>query len=527
MTLILKNIKSAIEDTDAVAIEKARKKLAKQGIRAKELTVSKKSVDARNKNDIFYICSVIASVDGDQITERALAELDADVKKEEELTFERGSEPLMRRPLVVGFGPAGMFASLMLAERGYAPVILERGGSIAERVKAVESFYRDALLNEDCNIQFGAGGAGTFSDGKLVTRINEPRCSYVLERLVEFGAPREILTNAKPHIGTDLLRGVCERIADRLTELGAEIRYNTKFVGYEKRDGIFRVSTDKGELEAGVIVLAIGHSARDTYRYLIGKGLTITPKAFSAGVRIEHLREDINRAMYGRFAERLPAAEYQLSKRVGERGVYTFCMCPGGEVVAGASECGGVVVNGMSHHARNGVNSNSALAVSVLPEDYGSSPEKAIEFQRMLERAAFNAGGGNYTAPVSSVGDFLSGKGPSGLGKIKPTYMNGRVRECDLAALMPSFMTEMLRIGIADFGKKIKGFDRADAVLTGFETRTSAPIRIERGNDMCALLNDGVYPCGEGAGYAGGITSAAIDGIRCAQAITAKYKETN
>lgn len=524
MTVIIKNIKAPIRNTEKEALSVTDKLIASKGFSGRAISVCKKSVDARNRSNICYVCSVIAELDGDP-SENELALLGATEKKESRQSFEHGEKPLSYRPLVVGFGPCGMFLALALAEEGYRPIVIERGGSVENRVSAVEQFYKTGVLDEDTNIQFGAGGAGAFSDGKLVTRINDQRCSYVLERLVEFGAPSEILINAKPHIGTDLLRRVISSIAERIEALGGDIMYNTTLVSLERCGEGFLVKTTQGEIDAGIVALAIGHSARDTYSLLEKKGFLITPKSFSVGLRVEHLADDINAAMYGRARDILPPAEYQLSKRKGERGAYTFCMCPGGEVVAAASERGGVVVNGMSQHARDGKNSNSAVAVTVLPSDYGATPSGAIAFQRSLEKMAFSLGGGDYSAPCSTLGDFLRGESGTKFTRVKPTYMNGRVKMADLSSILPSFVTEMLRIGFADFGKKIKGFDAPFALLTGVETRTSAPIRIERGEDMCAVGFEGIYPCGEGAGYAGGITSAAVDGIRCAEAIISKYKE--
>lgn len=504
----------------------AGRRLARAGIRPVSLSLSKRSVDARRRSAIVYLCSVTAEVElpGQGLTEDLLLCLDAVLRKPAEYAPLMGSELLAAPPVVVGFGPCGMFAALALAERGYRPVVLERGGSIAEREQAVARFYRDRILDPGCNIQFGAGGAGTFSDGKLVTRKNDPLCSYVLERLAEFGAPKDILVNARPHIGTDLLKKVVDNLAARIEALGGTVHYNTRVEGFRPHGKGIAVKTAGGEILAGALLLAVGHSARDTYEYLYRENFSLQPKAFSIGLRIEHLAERIDRALYGEAAELLPHAEYNLSKVTGERGVYSFCMCPGGEVVAAASEEGGVVTNGMSDSARAGKNSNAALAVSILPEDYGRDPMGAIAFQRGLERAAFAAGGGDYAAPVSTVGDFLAGKWGSEPRSVQPTYMGGACRPFDLAAILPPYVTSFLRIGIREFGKKIKGFDDADALLTGIETRTSAPLRILRSESFEASALPGLYPCGEGAGYAGGITSAAVDGLRTAAAVISRYR---
>ncbi|MDY4435460.1 MAG: hypothetical protein SPF08_09905, partial [Candidatus Flemingibacterium sp.] len=428
---------------------------------------------------------------------------------------------LQAPPLVIGMGPAGLFAAYLLAKNGYRPLIVDRGEPVDKRVASVERFRTDGVLDPESNIQFGAGGAGTFSDGKLVTRIHDPRCRFVLETLHAFGAPDGILTLAKPHIGTDILRVVVNRMLSEIERLGGSVRYRTRVTDLrETTDGCVAAKTVDGEILCGAAVLAIGHSARDTYRTLIDRGYAIEAKPISVGVRAEHLQQDIDRALYGSFAGHpdLGHAEYALSDTRRERGVYTFCMCPGGEVVAAASEEGGVVTNGMSRYARDGRNGNSAIAVSVLPEDIGKDWKKAIEFQRMIERSAFRAGGNDYSAPVETLGDFLSGKTsrftePS---RVVPTYMNGKYRLCDIGGIFPGFVTDMLKKGFRRFGGMIKGFDMPEAVLTGAETRTSSPVRIPRNDGFTTSKVGNLYPCGEGAGYAGGITSAAVDGIRTA-----------
>jgi uncharacterized FAD-dependent dehydrogenase len=417
----------------------------------------------------------------------------------------------------------------MLAEEGYSPIILERGGDVSERVKAIDSFIKTRVLDTSTNIQFGAGGAGTFSDGKLVTRINDGLCAYVLRRFVEFGAPEEILYLAKPHIGTDVLMKVVQNILDRIESLGGKICYHTRFIATGLDCGrINRVKTSSGDIEAGALVLAIGHSARDTYEELMTSGVAIEGKNFSVGMRIEHLAEDIDRAMYGDMAGApgLGHAEYNLSHNTKQRGVYTFCMCPGGEVVAAASECGGVVVNGMSRHARDGKNSNSAVVCSIFKEDYGCEPKKAIEFQRKIEKSAYEAGGRDYSAPIILLSDFFDGKLKTEPGEVVPTYMGGTgVKLASPYDYLPEIVCDGIKNAIIDFDKKIHGFAKGTSVLTGAETRTSAPIRILRNSETGLGLGfENLYPAGEGAGYAGGITSAAIDGVRCALALMKKYK---
>ncbi len=509
-------------DADRFACDSAAKRVKKLlGISPEKLFVHRKSIDARRKKDIKLVYSICAEVplSAHKVSHKAAGEVK--LYSEANFSVEQGTEALKARPVIVGFGPAGMFCALALAERGYRPVVYERGASVEDRVAAVEGFVSSGVLDVNSNIQFGAGGAGTFSDGKLTTRINDPLCSYVLSKLVELGAPEDILTKAKPHIGTDVLREVVARADARIRKLGGEIYYNSKV----SIDGT--TATIRGEnLPYGALVLALGHSARDTYEELLSSGYLIEAKPYSVGVRIEHLQRDLDFAMHGDFAGdvTLGPAEYNVSYREGDRGVYSFCMCPGGEVVGAASEEGGVVTNGMSRRLRDGDNANAALAVSVKTSDYGNTPRLAIDFQRSLERRAFAAGGNNYAAPLQTVGDFLAGKRGTSPDKIKPTYMNGKYTLCDLNTVLPSFVCEMLKAGLIKFGQKINGFDRADVPMTGVETRTSAPVRIMRGETFTAVSKDLVYPCGEGAGYAGGIMSAAIDGLRVARAIIERFK---
>ncbi len=532
MTILLHNIKVGLADPEGDALAAAEAKLKSNGVKATHLALTKRSVDARKKDEICYVCSVAATISG-EVPPKKMKNLGAVILEEEEIVPVKGSElppvgadgaPL--RPVVVGFGPAGMFAALLLAEEGYRPIVLERGDSVYERSRQVEEFLKSGRLSTVSNIQFGAGGAGTFSDGKLITRINDAKCSYVLRRLCEFGADPDILVNARPHIGSDRLPAIVDAIANRIISLGGEIRYRTQLTAIRTglRGEVVGAVTPDGEIPTHALILAIGHSARDTYAWLLERDYLIQPKAFSVGVRIEHLQADINEAMYGKSAHLLPPAEYNLSYRQGDRGVYSFCMCPGGTVMAATSEEGGVVTNGMSNSARDGLNSNSALAVSVLPEDYHSDPRLAIEFQRKLEQRAFVAGGSNYNAPLQTVGDFLGTAKGCEPGRIRSTYRDGdHYTLCDLHTVLPPFVTELLESGIVRFGKQIKGFDTPDALLTGVETRTSAPLRILRGENREAPGHGGLYPCGEGAGYAGGITSAAIDGIGTALALMARW----
>lgn len=524
MQIIVRNIRMPISASDREVMEQALKRLAplidKKDIENR--SIFRRSVDTRHKTITIVYSVLIETVLS--VSQSRLAELDCAVLEDsyDINGLESGDETSVGRPVIVGFGPCGMFAALLLAEKGYRPIVLERGDSVLVRANKVRRFLTTGVLDTETNIQFGAGGAGTFSDGKLVTRINDKRCRYILERFVEFGAPRDILVNAKPHIGTDKLLAVVSNIDRRIRELGGEIHYNTKLTGIEfcgKRAAF--VVTNNGKIPCGQLILAVGHSARDTYAFLMKNGFDIVPKPFSVGVRIEHLRADIEKAIFKDQAgnPKLGHAEYALSKRVGDDCVYSFCMCPGGEVIAAASEEGGVVTNGMSKFKRDGINSNSAIAVSVAPEN-------PIEFQRQIERDAFRLGGGDYSAPVQTVGDFLSGKWGTEPSRIFPTYMNGRVKTADLSTLFPQRVTDMLKLGIKSFNSNINGFSCSDAVLTGAETRTSSPVRILRSEVFLALGFDNIYPCGEGAGYAGGITSAAVDGLRCAEAVIARYMPT-
>lgn len=528
---IVSNIKLPINASFEEAFSVAMQRLKKAGILPEKnsFRIFKRSIDARDKNDIKFVYSVCCNSYSSRLNSADLNKYNISVSgRTSELDIVRGTVGMTERPLIVGSGPAGLFSALLLAEEGYKPIIIERGGSVSERKKAIEIFSKDRILNSETNIQFGAGGAGTFSDGKLVTRINDTLTDYVLKKLVEFGAPEEIRYLARPHIGTDILTLVIERITDKLIALGADVYYNTKYLKSETKNGVSIAKTTKGDFPYGVLILATGHSARETYKQLIDDGYAIEAKQFSVGMRIEHLSSDIDRAMFGKFAgnEKLGHAEYNLSHNTKERGVYTFCMCPGGQVIASSSEELGVVVNGMSEHARAGINSNSAVVCSIFKEDYGNSPIKAIEFQRRIEKLAYESAGGDYAAPVVTVGDFLNGEAKKQPSRIQPTYMNGEnYAIVSPEKYLPGFVCTGIRNAILDFDRKIKGFASPDAILTGAETRTSSPVRILRNNDTgLALGKNNVYPAGEGAGYAGGITSAAIDGLKTALKIIKQYK---
>lgn len=426
------------------------------------------------------------------------------------------------RPVVAGFGPAGIFCAYLLARAGLRPLVLERGAAMEKRRARVDAFFSGGALDESANIQFGEGGAGTFSDGKLTTRISDPRCRFVLQTMVEAGAPEEILYLARPHLGTDKLSGVVGALRRQIEAWGGEVVFEAPVTRVEVWNGKVAGVVAGGVEKIGTdcLVLACGHSARPVFDMLASMGVSLAPKPFSVGVRIEHLQRDIDAAMYGVYAGHplLGPAEYALSYRRGKRGVYSFCMCPGGQVVAAASEAGGVVTNGMSAFARDGANGNSALCVSVLPEDFGGDPFAGIALQRRLEQAAYAAGGGGYGAPVQRAADFLDGRRTAALGRVRPTYPRETVFS-DLNDILPDFVREYLHMGLTRFGSTHAFMRDPDGLLTGVETRTSSPARIPRGEDFEAADLGGLYPCGEGAGYAGGIMSAAVDGLAVAERI--------
>ncbi len=493
----------------------------------RDFRIVKESIDARKKNNIRLIYSVTGEVDS-----KVNLPFDNDLKKIEKNQDEKfifGTKKLNERPIIVGAGPAGLFAALLLSENGYKPVLIERGDSVENRAKAVDNYWKKGKLDLESNIQFGEGGAGTFSDGKLTTRINDSRCEKVLAEFEKSGIKREILYKAKPHVGTDNLRGVIVNIRQRIISNGGEIRFRTKLKSLKiDNDKLKGVVLENGEtIPAQIVVLAIGHSSRDTFNALFDMGVRFEQKPFSVGVRIEHLQSLIDKAQFGNMGghPKLGVAEYQLFHKIKERTVYSFCMCPGGNVVASASENETIVTNGMSEFSRNKINANSAWVVSVTPEDFGSTnPLAGIDFQRRLERNAFKIGGENNAAPIQTLRDFINGKNSNKIGIVKPSY-TGETKIADLNLVLPPFIANSLKESVKFFDNKLKGFASSDALLTGVETRTSSPVRITRDENFQALEIEGLYPCGEGAGYAGGIVSAAVDGIRVAEQIMKTFAQ--
>ena len=522
------NLKLRPDESEALLRKKAAKALGIEPARIEAVTIRKKSLDARRKPELRYVYTVGVTVAGD---EQKLAARCKNAAVVQDVPYPVPHlNGCTERPVVIGFGPAGMFAALLLAKAGARPIVLERGERVEDRCETVERFRAGGAFDPESNVQFGEGGAGTFSDGKLNTNTHDKRIRWVLEQFAAHGAPAHIVYDAKPHIGTDVLVDVVRAIREDVISLGGEVCFRHRVTGIETENGALTaltVETPDGtkRIETRRAILAIGHSARDTFRALHAQGIPMEPKPFSMGVRIEHRQEMVDFSQYGRErGSDLPPADYTLNCRTEHGSAYTFCMCPGGEVFAAASEAGGVVTNGMSRSARDGENANAALLVTLTPEDFpGSGVFAGMEWQRKIEQAAFRYGGGNYHAPAQLVGDFLADTPSTGARSVQPTYRPG-VRWGDLREVLPERITTVLREAIPALGQKLHGFDAPDAVLTAPETRSSSPVRIPRGGDCASAAVGGLYPCGEGAGYAGGITSAAVDGIRCAEAVLHQLK---
>ncbi len=526
----INQVKLPIEAGENELIAAAAKVLRCPARKLKSVEVARRAVDSRKKSEVHFVYHLNVTVDGDEDAILARAK-EGKAEKYTPFKYEMPENKRVSklRPVVIGFGPAGIFAAQTLAKAGLKPIVLERGDCVENRTRAVKSFWETKELDENSNVQFGEGGAGTFSDGKLTTGIKDTLCRQVFLEFARHGAPQEILYSATPHIGTDRLGGVVKSMREEIISMGGEIKFRCRLTGLIVANGFIHgivYEDQRGktqELEADTVILAIGHSARDTVEMLYNSGIKMIQKPFSVGTRIEHPRELIDRSQYGDFAghPKLGAANYKLSCHPqGGRGAYTFCMCPGGTVVAASSEKGRMVVNGMSEYARDGENSNSAILVGIEPSDFGSDhPLAGIELQREIESKAFILGGGDYRAPAQLVGDFLDGEPSTKLGSVCPSCPTG-VTPSDIRQCLPKKVTDTIADALIKMDKQLKGFALPDAVLTAPESRSSSPVRITR-DEYYQCNIGGIFPCGEGAGYAGGIVSAGVDGIRCAHAVLA------
>lgn len=516
----IRQIKINIEDNQTKSLLKKISKLLKiDESKIKNYKLVKKSLDARKKDELFYVYEVDVEVDKEKEILKKNKSKDIFITPNETYHFQKKGTD--EKIVIIGCGPAGLFCSYLLAENGYKPVIYERGEKIEDRIKSVEEFWKTGKLNLNSNIQFGEGGAGTFSDGKLNTLVKDKfyRGKKVFEIFVENGAPEEIMYLHNPHIGTDLLRQVIINMRNKIISMGGEINYNSTLTNINIKDNsLISIEINNKEIiPCNNLVLAIGHSARDTFEMLYNKNIEMSPKPFAVGVRIEHPQKLINKSQYGeKYFDKLPPASYKLTYQTKEnRGVYSFCMCPGGYVVNASSEKNRLVVNGMSNHARDTVNANSALVVTISPEDFGTNPLDGVSFQRTLEEKAYQEGNGKI--PLQLYKDFKLNKTTTSLGSI-PAITKGEYNFANLNNIFPEYITSSLKEAIEEFDKKIKGYSNADAILLGVESRTSSPVRIIRDDNGISSIK-GIYPCGEGCGYAGGITTAAIDGIKTAENI--------
>lgn len=493
-----------------------------------KIKVQKKSLDARKKDEIYYVYEADAEVENEESILKKIKSNDIFITPEEEYKFfVTGTKEMKYRPIIVGSGPAGLFSAYLLAEHGYRPLVIERGECVEDRIKSVEEFWKTGIVNPNSNVQFGEGGAGTFSDGKLNTLVKDKefRMKKVFEIFVKHGASEDILYENKPHIGTDILRNVVASMRNKIIENGGEFRYNTCLTNLIIKNDILEAIeiNHKEKISCETLILAIGHSARDTFQMLFEHDIIMKPKPFALGIRIMHPQDMINESQYGSMHKYLPPASYKLTYTTSKkRGVYSFCMCPGGYVVNASSEDRRLAINGMSNHDRDTKNANSAIVVTVSPDDYGTCPLDGIEFQRKLETKAYEIGKG--AIPIQLLKDFNENRSSTALGKVEPIF-KGNYTFSNINDIFPGYITEAIKEALPVFGTKIKGYDRDDAIVAGIESRTSSPICIKRDETFISNIK-GIYPCGEGAGYAGGITTSAMDGLKVAEAIAKIYKST-
>ncbi len=524
----INQLKLKVDHTEEELWSKAAKTLRMPVEEIEVLRIIKQSIDARKKEELHFTYTVDVKVPNEKTVLHRAKNVNVILTEKKVYRFPvNGTEEMPGRPVIIGAGPAGLFCGVMLARNGYRPILLERGESVDERRKAVDQFWKNGTLKPDCNVQFGEGGAGTFSDGKLNTLVKDPlmRNRKVLELFVEFGADPSILYMNKPHIGTDVLGGIVKNMREEINRLGGEVRFNSRVTDFIIKDGkLASVIVGEEEISAEILVLAIGHSSRDTLEILEKRGVPMEAKSFAVGLRIQHPQDNVNSCQYGvKKHPVLGAADYKLTHQSSSgRGIYTFCMCPGGYVVNASSEDKMLSVNGMSYHDRAGKNANSALIVTVTPEDFGATgPLSGIHYQRELEKAAYLSCEGKI--PVQLYGDFKKGQLSNGFGDVEPAF-KGQYGFSSISDFLPTYLSEALIEGVEAFDRKIKGFSRADAILAGVESRTSSPVRIPR-DEVFESSIKGIYPCGEGAGYAGGITSAAMDGLKVAEAIASRFNK--
>lgn len=524
----INQLKLPVDHTEEALWAKTAKTLKVPVKEIKDLQIIKQSIDARKKGEIHFTYSVDVAIPNEETVIHKAKNVNVVLSEKKEYCFPgSGSEKMSSRPVIIGAGPAGLFCGVMLARNGYRPILLERGEAVEKRRQAVDEFWKNGILKPDSNVQFGEGGAGTFSDGKLNTLVKDPfmRNRKVLELFVEFGADPSILYMNKPHIGTDILSDIVKRMREEINRHGGDVRFNSRVTDFIIKDGRLShvVVGGEEEIPAEILVLAIGHSSRDTFEILEKRGIPMEAKAFAVGLRIQHPQECINNSQYGsRHHDVLGAADYKLTHQSSSgRGVYTFCMCPGGYVVNASSETGMLAVNGMSYHDRAGTNANSALIVTVSPDDFrGMGPLSGVTYQRKLEQAAFLNGAGKI--PVQLYGDFKDNRLSTSFGDVEPAF-KGQYGFASVREFLPAYLSESLIEGVEAFDRKIRGFARRDAILAGVESRTSSPVRIPR-NEFFESEIKGIYPCGEGAGYAGGITSAAMDGLKVAEAVASRFQ---